>query len=256
MKIRFLGTHNLESRHSGCVSLLIDGVLALDAGALTSSLSFPQQRKLRAILLSHQHYDHIRDIPALAINFATFRKTVDIFSTRPVFETISNHLLNGTVYPKFMENPPDKPSVRFHEMEMNRVQHISGYDVVAVPVNHTAPTIGIQVTSPQGKSLFYTSDTGPGLTECWRHVIPDLVVTEVTMLNKHREFALQAGHLTADLLKEELKNLRSIRSYLPQVLLVHVNPIDEKAIKAEVNAVGKALNATIKFAREGMQIEL
>ena len=68
MNIRLLGAHNCESPNSKMVSLLIDGAIALDAGALTSSLSFEAQRKLRAIFLTHQHYDHVRDIPAIAMN--------------------------------------------------------------------------------------------------------------------------------------------------------------------------------------------
>ena len=47
MDIKLLGTHNTESRDTRLVSLLIDGVLAIDAGALTSSLSFEDQLKLK-----------------------------------------------------------------------------------------------------------------------------------------------------------------------------------------------------------------
>ncbi len=40
MNIRVLGAHNTESRTTRYMSLLVDGILALDAGGLTSSLSF------------------------------------------------------------------------------------------------------------------------------------------------------------------------------------------------------------------------
>ena len=61
MNIRILGAHNCETRTTGCICLIINDVLAIDAGELTSSLSMSEQQKLKAILLSHQHYDHIRD---------------------------------------------------------------------------------------------------------------------------------------------------------------------------------------------------
>tara|TARA_Y100000310_G_scaffold215713_1_gene216645 strand:+ start:381 stop:644 length:264 start_codon:yes stop_codon:yes gene_type:complete len=68
MKIQILGAHICESQTSKLTSLLIDDVLAIDAGGLTSSLSFEAQQKIKAILLTHQHYDHIRDIPTIAVN--------------------------------------------------------------------------------------------------------------------------------------------------------------------------------------------
>ena len=65
MRIRVLGAHNCETRSTRLVTLLIDDILALDAGGLTSTLTVKAQKKLKGILLTHPHYDHIRDIPAL-----------------------------------------------------------------------------------------------------------------------------------------------------------------------------------------------
>jgi len=65
MNIQLLGVHNCESQNTKLTSLLIDDILVVDAGGLTSSLSFEAQRKLKAILLTHQHYDHIKDVPAI-----------------------------------------------------------------------------------------------------------------------------------------------------------------------------------------------
>ena len=76
MNIRFLGAHNCESQNSRCACLLIDDILAIDAGGLTSSLSFPAQQNLKAILLTHQHYDHIKDIPTIAMNFGLSEATI------------------------------------------------------------------------------------------------------------------------------------------------------------------------------------
>jgi len=70
MKIRFLGAHNYETKDTRLVSLLIDDVLAIDVGGLSSSLSFEEQCKIKAVLLTHQHYDHVRDIPTLAMNLS------------------------------------------------------------------------------------------------------------------------------------------------------------------------------------------
>ena len=256
MDIRFLGVHNCESKETKCISLLIDDTLAIDAGGLTSSLSFAAQQKLRALLLTHHHYDHIRDIPALAMNLFLDGGTINIYSTAPVFEAVSSCLLDGKLYPKFMEMPPAKPTVSFSIIEPHQVVPIDGYEVMAIPVEHPAPTVGYQITSPDGKSLFYTGDTGPGLSECWRHVSPQLLITEVTAPNKYEDFAHESGHLTPSLLDTELAKFQEIKGYLPQIVLVHMNPRLEKEIAAEISAVAASLGSQITLAYEGMQIRL
>jgi len=181
MQIKVLGAHNLESENTRFCSLLIDGVIAIEAGALTSGLSFTDQQKLKAVLLTHQHYDHIRDIPALAINYQEHDNTTDIYSTQPVYEALANHLLNNIIYPNFMERPLKKPAVRLHIVEPDTALSITGYAVLPVKVTHAIPTVGYQIASAEGKTLFYTSDTGPGLNECWELVSPDLLIIETTV---------------------------------------------------------------------------
>jgi cAMP phosphodiesterase len=256
MQIQILGAHNIESQDSRQVSLLIDDVLAIEAGALTSSLSFEAQQKLRAVLLTHQHYDHIRDIPALGMNFLLYENTLEIYSIQPVCEALANHLLNDELYPNFMEKPPGKPAIRFRVLEPNRAESIGGYSVLAVPVSHSVPTVGYQVTSADGKTVFYTADTGPGLADCWQRVSPQLLIIEVTAPNRYEEFAHHAGHLTPALLRQELERFREIKGYLPPVVLVHLNPLEEKTIEAEIAVVASSVNATIQLGYEGMRIQL
>lgn len=256
MNIRILGAHNIESADTGFTSIIIDDVLAVDAGALTSRLTFTQQQKLKTVLLTHQHYDHIRDIPAIGMNFYLFEKTLDIYAAPPVREILSAHLLNDVLYPNFLEKPPEKPALRFNTIEPGKVATIAGYQVLPVTVNHAVTTVGYQIALPDGKKVFITSDTGPGLADVWRQVSPDLLIIELTLLNKQDAFAHKSGHLTPALLQKELESFYSLKSYLPQVVLMHVNPLDEKEIKAEIRVVEKALKTKIRFSREGMTIKL
>ncbi len=256
MNIQILGAHNLESQDSRYVSLLIDDVLAIDAGALTSSLTFSAQQKLRAVLLTHQHYDHIRDIPALGMNFLLHQNTIEIYSIQPVYDALVNNLLNDKLYPNFMEKPPGKPAFHFRVVEPSRAELIDGYSILAVPVNHAVPTVGYQITSADGKTVFYTSDTGSGLADCWQQVSPQLLITEVTAPNRYEEFAHRSRHLTPDLLRQELDCFRKLKGYLPQVVLVHMNPMEEKEIEAEIAVVARSLDTTIRLGHEGMRIHL
>ncbi|GAH80999.1 unnamed protein product, partial [marine sediment metagenome] len=120
MKIQVLGAHNCESQNTKPTSLLIDDVLMIDAGALTSSLSFEAQLKIKAILLTHQHYDHIRDIPAIGMNARFHETTVNVYSTQAVYDALATHLLNGTIYPHFLEKPEGNPIIKFTVIEPNK----------------------------------------------------------------------------------------------------------------------------------------
>jgi len=256
MKIQILGAHNCESQSSRFISLLIDDTLAIDAGGLTSYLSLEAQQKLRALLLTHQHYDHIRDVPAIAMNFFLLGNTINIYSTQTVYDTLSSHLLDGELYPKFLEQPQPEPTVKFTIIKTHKLVHIDGYSILALPVNHSVPSVGYQITSPDGKIVFYTGDTGPGLAGCWQFVSPQLLITEVTAPNKYEEFAKKSGHLTPSLLKQELVSFRELKGYLPHVALVHMNPQLEKEIAGEIAAVAQALSNPITLAYEGMLLTL
>jgi ribonuclease BN (tRNA processing enzyme) len=256
MNIRFLGAHNCESESTKLISLLVDDILAIDAGALTSGLSFEAQQKIRAILLTHHHYDHIRDIPAIAMNLFLRNKTINIYSIPPVYEALTNHLLNDELYTNFLQKPEPNPTVRFTVIESGKLLQIEGYSILAVPVNHSIPTVGYQVASPDGKVIFYASDTGPGLAECWQHVSPQLLIIEVTAPDKYKDWAASSGHLAPSLLKQELQSFGEVNGYLPQVVVVHMSPHLEKELEVEIAAVAEALGGSITLAYEGMELKL
>lgn len=256
MKIRLLGAHNCESQHTRFTTVLIDNIIALDAAGLTSSLPLPDQQRLKAVLLTHQHHDHTRDVLALAMNLSLARATINIYSTLPVYDALVPHLFDGRLYPNFLERPQDNPTIRYGIIEPLTTRQIEDYEILAVPVNHSVPTVGYQVSSSDGKTMFYTGDTGPGLTECWKQVSPQLLITELTSSNRFEKFSKEAGHFVPDLLKQELVTFRELKGYLPDVVTVHMNPLLEEEIKAEIAIVAKELGSPISLGYEGMEVNL
>ncbi len=256
MDIRILGAHNSESEMTRCVCLLVDETLAIDAGSLTSNLSISSQPKLKAILLTHQHYDHIRDVPAIALNLSRQDTSIDVYSTPDVRVAIETHLLNGILYPKFQELPQAKPTINFRLITPYETQRVNDHQILAIPVNHCDTTVGYQVTDAEGKSMFYTADTGPNLRDCWKHVSPQLLITDVTVPNRYDEFAKRTGHLTPNLLHEELITFRELKGYLPQIIAVHMDATLEPEIKNEIAAIAEALDTSVMLAHENMQLHI
>jgi ribonuclease BN (tRNA processing enzyme) len=257
MKVTVLGAHNCESLTTRLTTLLIDDLIAIDAGALTATLSIPAQRSLKALLITHQHYDHIKDVPTLAFNFAMAWKTVSIYGAPAVLATLKLILADHNhIYPNFFEFPDGRPSINFTTLEPYKEIMVSGYRVLPLPGSHSVDTMGYQVTAPDGHALFYTGDTGPGLSRLWPDVSPDLFITEVSASDRFRELYERRRHLTPSLLRQELASLKEAKGSLPQVLVIHTNPELETETAAEIAGVAEELGHPIRIGYEGMQIEL
>jgi len=251
MIIRFLGTHNAESKNTRLVSFLIDDVLAVDAGSLVSELAFPEQKKIKAILLSHGHYDHIRAVPAFAFNNSD--RTTEVLATPKTLEILSSHLIDGVVYPKFTSEASflQKATIKLIPLELFKVQRIEGYGVTAVPVRHNLDGVGFEIRSGDGKTLFYTGDTGPGLSSVWGRISPQLIIADLTWPNALARAAKDAGHLCPDMLREELIDFRRMKGYLPKVVAIHMSPQHESEIEREIREVAESLGTSIDIAHEG-----
>ena len=125
-------------------------------------------------------------------------------------------------------------------------------------MKHSVPSVGYQITSPEGKSLFYSGDTGNGLEDIWQHISPDLLIVEVTAADGFSNPPKKSSHLTPALLKEELISFHKIKGYLPKIITVHMFPQnpEKEQIEAELKRVAAELNTTIIPGYEGMQITL
>jgi ribonuclease BN (tRNA processing enzyme) len=256
MNIRVLGAHCSESKDSRCACLVIDNILALDAGALTSNLSLKEQQQLKAILISHKHYDHIRDIPSITINQFYQNSNARIYATETVFNAIAANMFNAELYPKFFEIPELNPAAEFIVIEPEKPFKIDDYDILAVPVNHEEGSVGYQITSADGKKIFYSGDTGSGLANCWKIISPQLLFIEVTLPNRWQKSAKKWGHLTPSLLGNELVSFNEIKGYLPKVIVVHMNPVFQKEIEIEMKTIAGNLGCPIDLAFEGMEVIL
>ena len=131
MEIRVLGAHLAEEEGARLTSLLIDGVLVVDAGGITSALSLPEQKKIEAVLLTHYHFDHTRDLVTIAANAGYYwRKQLKVCGPRHTLDIVTDCLLGGKMYTNFFEYPDkEKPTVILEAVAPYSRKTIAGYDV-------------------------------------------------------------------------------------------------------------------------------
>ena len=225
-------------------SFLVDGRVAVDAGAITRALTISEQRQVRHVLITHTHMDHTNTLPFLIENsFGSSDEPVSIFCTKRVLAGVRRHLFNNDTWPDFTRIPNHLyPSVRFQEIEVElpfTINDLPGgpLEVIAVEVNHIVPTTGLLLR--QGSSsIIFTSDTGP-TSHIWEvaNATEDLaaIITEVSFPNRMQDVADVSLHLTPNTLRTELAKLdRDVPVYLYHFKPPHIEELREEVAAADL----------------------
>ncbi len=241
MEFRVLGSFGGDSPVCRMTSFLVDGCVAVDAGAITRALTIDEQRRVRHVLITHTHMDHTTTLPFLIENsFGSNDRPVSIFCTKRVLAGVRRHVFNNDTWPDFTRIPNHLyPSVRFEEIEIERPFLITGLpsgdlEVTAIEVNHIVPTTGLLLR--QGSSsIIFTSDTGP-TDRIWEvaNQTADLraLITEVSFPNRLQNVADVSLHLTPATLARELAKLeREVEVYL-----YHYKPPYVEELREEIAA--------------------
>ena len=239
MKLRVLGASGGELRAHGSTCFLVDGRLAVDAGALTSRLGLDELDRVDHVLVTHAHLDHVKDVPLLAdLMVGRRRRPVTVHASPGATSTLRRSLFNGKLWPDFTRIPSARsPVVRLETFRFGAPFAIGPHAVVAVKVRHTVESAGFVVR--RGASAFAISgDTGP-TTAFWREVnrTPDLraILVEMSFPNRMQRLADRSGHLTPRTLAGELAKVE--RRDVP-VYLYHLKPAFQAELKAEAAALG------------------
>ena len=247
MKTRVLGVHNLETKHTRHTCFLIDGSLAVDAGSLTSTLSVEEAAGIRAVLLTHHHFDHVRDLPTLGLAMRDAPHSIGLFSLPETLKEVRAHLLNGSVYPD-LPLPLNEAAPRYEPRSVSpgAALLVNGYTVKAILVPHPVPAVGYIVQSGQGDCVAFSGDTGGGLLPFFEDELrPHVLFVEVTFPNRMEPLAKVTGHLTPRLLGRELRYAIDLGLPLPKMVVVHRGLGDEEELVREIGQLATELKVGI-----------
>jgi 3',5'-cyclic-nucleotide phosphodiesterase len=239
MELRILGCHGGETPHHKTSSFLLDGRMAVDAGAVTSMLTLEEQRQIETVLVSHAHLDHIKDLATLADNRCQQGgPTLTVAGVPSTLRILREHFFNDLIWPDFSRIPAGEgPTIRFETLTADAPAAIGGMRVRAVMVNHTIDTSAFVVETPDG-AVAYSGDTGP--TDHFWEVLSaqtDLkaLLMEVSFPDEHHRLAKVSGHHTPETLSVDLAKLDGKRG-LP-VLLYHIKPVFEGVVEKQLAGI-------------------
>ncbi len=254
MKIKVVGAHQGESKNCRFLTVLVDEVLALDAGSVASGLTLEEQERVHTIFLSHYHFDHTKDVAVIGYN-TLFSTVINIYCLPVVKDVMLAHIFNESVWPKLVEIPsPQRPSLIFNTMDPYETVEIpGGFKITAYPTFHSVPSIGFYVEKG-GRSLFFTSDTGGHMGPIFQRIRPDLMVMECTYPNRMERSAIDFCHLTPKFVRREVEEFQRIQGYVPVILIAHINPHYETEIREELAPLIKELGGLMQVSYEDMEV--
>lgn len=238
MRLRVLGCSGGELPGHRTTCFLVDDRLAIDAGALTSSLSLEELLRLDDIVLTHSHLDHVKDVPLLAdLLIGRRRKPLVVHASTGCARTLRDSVFNDRLWPDFTRLPDARrPVLAIKPFDPARRFKAGRYTLRPVPVDHTVESVGLVVSDGEG-AIAISGDTGP-THAFWRAVNGTgelrALLVETSFPSRLQELADLSGHLTPRTLAGELAKVE--RNGFP-VFLYHLKPAYAAELRRELAAM-------------------
>lgn len=233
MQLRVLGCSGGIGAGLRTTSFLLDDDVLIDAGSGVGDLTLAEMARIKHIFLSHSHLDHIHAIPLLIDSvFDQLDEPIQVHALPVTLKALRDHIFNGVIWPDFTRLPhPEKPVVRFVEMESGQVVELGQRSVEMIPVNHIVPTVGYRISGPTGTVAFSAdTTTNEGFWEALNAGQRlDLLIVEAAFSNAEAELCRLARHYCPSLLADDLRKLR----HTPRIALTHAKPGEEEKIFEE-----------------------
>ena len=229
------GVANLEQR---LTCFLIDDCVAVDAGSIAIALSNEQRSKVKDIIITHPHMDHVASLPIFIDDlYPSLQEPMRVHATPEVIQLLERDIFNWNLYPRFSDLKNDYgPVMEYVPIPIGKPFTVAHLNVVAVPVNHIVPTVGLVVSDGQ-KSVAFSSDTAE-TEEFWKILNEmkdlDALLIEASFPNRMAKLAEVSRHFTPASLGQELKKLNHNGM---DIMAVHLKATYRDEIIAQLNAL-------------------
>jgi ribonuclease BN (tRNA processing enzyme) len=217
---------------------LIDDCVAVDAGSIAIATSNEQRSKIRDIIVTHPHMDHVASLPIFIDDlYPTLKQPMRVHATEEVIGLLERDVFNWNLYPRFSDLKNDYgPVMEYCPIPIGKPFPVAHLTVVAMPVNHIVPTVGLVVSDGQ-KSVAFSSDTAE-TEEFWRILNEmkelDALLIEASFPNRMSKLATVSRHFTPASLGQELQKLTHNGM---DIMAVHLKPSYRDEIIQQLNAL-------------------
>lgn len=241
MRLKVLGCHGGELLGCRSTSFLLDGKIALDAGALTQSLTLPELLKIDHVVVGHSHFDHVKDLPLMSdLLIGRRKKPLLIHASPEAARTLREHMFDNKLWPDFTRIPsPEAPILRIEVYEPGEAFTIGDYRILPIPVQHPVESNALIITQRKEKvAIAMSGDTGP-TDELWQALDRtknlQALLLETSFPNALQGLADISGHFTPATMQRDLAKLKK-HADLP-VLLYHLKPAFLEPLSQEIRAI-------------------
>jgi cAMP phosphodiesterase len=195
------------------VSYLVDDAVAIDAGSLGLLADLRRQERVRHVVVTHEHIDHIATLPIFLENvYAPGPDCVELLATEDVLDFLHRDIFNGRVWPDFFAlSTGDDRFVHGTPLTAHEPLTRAGLTLTPLPVSHVEGSLGVLVDDGHA-AVAFPSDTGP-TDHFWRHIATcdrlQAVFLEVSFPDGMADLAAVTGHHCPRSFAAEIRKLES-----------------------------------------------
>lgn len=256
MRLRILGCSGGYSKGRHTTSALIDDDIILDAGTGVGTLPLDSLKRIKNVLVTHSHLDHVGCLCFLVDHFLEDLKApTRIYCLPHTAAAIRENMIGGRLWP---EIEPVKVNgihiLEIVEVEPYKPFKVAGRKFTPLPVDHVVPSVGYALHGSKGVFL-YVSDMLDAEPRFWKWVNSrkDIlhIAVEASFPSRMEDLAVLTKHLTPKLLQGVLAKIKP-KSPPPQLLVTHMKPHYEAAVRREVREI---LGKDVVPMKPGMEFE-
>lgn len=218
-------------------SYLVGESVAIDAGSVGLYGGPQAQQRVRHVLLTHSHTDHIATLPILLENtLSQSGPPLEVWAGPETIACLHEDVFNDRVWPRLeVLRRPMGPALVLHELESEREVELGGLRVLPVAVDHTVPTLAFLLSTSRA-SVVIAGDTGP-TERLWELAAqaPNLeaVFLESAFPDELEELARVSMHLTPRTFAGERAKLARDVAFVA----VHLKPRHRERIVEQLQAL-------------------
>lgn len=149
MRLHILGCHGPypcpNGATSGYLLSLPKGNVLIDCGAgvMGRLIALCDPAELKAIILTHAHYDHMSDLYVMKYYLDRAKSTLPVYLPRAAMDSPVAETLGGGA---------------FKLRPLEELTEVAGAEISCLPVRHPVPACAVKVVA-EGKTFVYTGDT-------------------------------------------------------------------------------------------------